>query len=759
VNPQPQVADRVPKSRRCFRWLVVAHVNPVKLYKQVMIRLLLKDKSCVTFGSVLVCVLLALTIRTDAQSARQGRVTTGVDDVVFAISFSPDGSTLAIARGASDPSQRYGRIELWDTKTGTLRHAIKGFDGPVRSISFSPDGQTLVSASSEYPAGKIQEKTRLWLTPTLGELKWWDAQTGELKHMLTFPREPSFSLRATYSPDGKNLALVESHYGNTFFLPSPTFDPLRQDNTAPLVRILRTMSPSEFDLKLIDAETGEAQLKLNTGRPGRAVFSPDGVLLAKENGKEIRVWNLQTGREERRLKGFKGEPNTIAFSPDGHSLAVAVTTYYNTSEGNMIKVIGNSEVQIFDVQTWKMALQLSNVGMVNSLAFDPGGKLLVIGGLIHEPDGAVPGMKLWDLQNQRTAIFHTGEEDFAKAVDLLAISRNGGLLAFRSGPDIVQVIDTQTWKVKYTFDANSNPDNQRPASRFLLSLNHVIALAFSGDGKTLSGEIEGNGIKLWDSRTGEVKKHIVSPEGAASMAAISAHGELIVEAGGDASLRLWNVTSESKRIFPRSGSESISAIAVSPDGQLVAIGSGQELTIASSQSGETLRTFPDHQTTINRLVFSNDNRILASADETGAIKLWDLANGQLKVTFSTGGKVTAVRFAPGDRTLATAGEDGTVSLWDLQTRAPVLQLKKHSGAVNAIAFSADGALMATGGDDRTVIIWDTASGKSRRTLKGHDLTVTSLAFSPDASLIACGSGNASVVLWDVQTGKPDRVLK
>src|SRR2546427_304036 len=111
-----------------------------------------------------------------------------------------------------------------------------------------------------------------------------------------------------------------------------------------------------------------------------------------------------------------------------------------------------------------------------------------------------------DVQNQKTAIFHTGGEDFARAVDLLTISRNGSLLALRSGPDIVQVLDTRTWRVKYTFDANSNPDNQRPASRFLLSLNHVIALAFSDDGKTLSGEIEGNGIKLWDSRTGEEKK-------------------------------------------------------------------------------------------------------------------------------------------------------------------------------------------------------------------------------------------------------------
>jgi WD40 repeat protein len=722
-----------------------------------MIRRFLKAKPFASFVSPLACALLALTILTYAQTGRQGRLTTGVDDVVSAISFSPDGSTLAIARGAGDASQRYGRIELWDTKTGTLRHVIKGFDGSVTSISFSPDGRTLVSVSIEYRAQEIQEKAGR-RSLRFVELKWWDTETGEFKHSFTLPREETFSAQANYSPDGKQLALVESYYN--FFQSTSSFDPFGDRNRSTIARPLRPMPPISFEaeLNLLDAQTGEARLKLKTGRPGRAVFSPDGMLLAKENGKDIRVWNLQTGREVHRLKDFKGEPNTIAFSPDGQGLAVVVTKYYHESEGNLISVIGSSEIEIFDVGTWEKVLTLPNLGMVNSLVFAPDGKLLLIGGMIHEQAGALPGIKLWDLQSKKTAIFHTGGEDFARTVDLLAISRNGGLLAFRSGPDVVQVFDTRTWTVKYTYDANSNPDNQRPTSRFLLSLNRVIAVAFSRDGKTLTGEIEGSGIKLWDSRTGEVKKRLVSPEGSASMAAVSSNGESIAEAGEDATLRLWNVSSESKRVFPRPGGESVSAIAVSPDGRLLAISGGEELTLANSQSGEVLRTLRDHGTTIDRLAFSNNSQFLASADENG-IEVRDLTSGQIRNAFTPGGKVTALRFAPGDRMLVSASEDGSLSLWDLQTGVLSSQLKKHSGAVNAIAFSPAGNLMATGGDDRTVIIWETASGKSRRTLKGQDLTVTSLAFSPDGTLLASGGGNASVVLWNVRTGELNRVLK
>src|SRR5258708_33496949 len=117
-----------------------------------------------------------------------------------------------------------------------------------------------------------------------------------------------------------------------------------------------------------------------------------------------------------------------------------------------------------------MGLQLQDVGMVNSLAFEPGGRFLLIGGLIHEQEDATPGLKLWDLQSRKSANFHTGGADFSQAVDSLAISRNGSLVAFKSGPDVVQVIDTQTWKVKYSFDKNSDRDNERPASRFLQTL-------------------------------------------------------------------------------------------------------------------------------------------------------------------------------------------------------------------------------------------------------------------------------------------------
>jgi WD40 repeat protein len=729
----------------------------VQSARQIMISLFLTGRSYVHLATALVSALLALTIYADAQRRRPGRLTTGFDDVVFAISFSPDGRTLAIARGADEPSQRFGRIELWDTETGTLRHVIRGFDGPVRSVSFSPDGQTIVSGSSEnHHSEKIQEKALAREGSVLGEVKWWDSKTGELKHRVTMPGEGNFSLLAAYSPDGTQLAVAESFRQRSPLQTStPDFFPT---TTNPNPFVFRGMFFSA-DLRLLDAQTGEPKLKLSTSWPRVALFSPDGGLLAVDNGNEIKLWNVQTGKEVHKLKGFKGRPSTIAFSPDGKLLAVVVTRYYDEPSGPFVKVIANSEVQFFDVSTWKVTLRLPNLGAVNSLAFTPGGRVLVIGGLIGQKDGAIPGVKVWDLQTGSSANLATGGEDFSAAVDLLILSRSGGLMAFRSGPATVKILDTRTGKLKRTFDENSVGDSkERATSRFVMSVKRVVAVAFSADGRTLAGELEQGEIKLWDHRTGEVKKHLAGDDESPSLVVFAADGKTLAEVT-DGTLRVWDLTAIGKRDLPTPAGGTLSAIALSPDGQTVAVGIGQDLKLFNVATGAVLTTLARHQGPISRIEFSPAGRRLASADEAGAIEIWDLASGRIEKTLRAGATVTALRFAPDGRTLASALRDYSILLWNFPSGGLQQKLHKHSAVINALAFSPDGQLLASGSDDRTVVIWETASGKSKRTLKGHDQTVTSLAFSTDGSLLACAGGNASVVLWEVRNGNVNRVLR
>jgi WD40 repeat protein len=670
--------------------------------------------------------------------------------VVFAFTFSPDGRAVAIARGARDPVYRFGRIEIWDTETGKLRNLIKGFDGPVRSISFSPDGKTLVSSSIEFRTPKIQQNARSREGVTFGELKWWDTQSGELKHRLVLPGEGSFGIRATQSPDGKQLALAETFRE----LSNLGFEPIFEAQGFP--RIWPRMF-FRSQMKMVDAQTGEPGFKLDVGQPGDTAFSPDGQLLAVTNGKEVKLLSTQTGKVVSKLKDLRGDASAIAFSPNSRSLAVASTKYEREYARDFIKIIGISEVKLFDVATGKVTLRLKEVGAVNTLAFSPDGRILVTGGVLPENKGQVAGMKLYDFQTHRVTDLTTGA-DYKEAVDSLVLSRDGSRLAFGAGPATVKLLDTRRAVVTDTWNADSVGDAvERPTNRFLLSVTRVVAVAFSPDGTTVSGESDHGEIKMWDHRTGEVKRQLSNDQDDPTLIAASMDGRSFAEVRlGE--LLFWNANSEAKRAVPLAAHETATALALSADGQMLALADRSEIALLSP-SGKVAKKLVVQEGVVSRLSFSSDGRLLAGADQFGNVRIWSLVSGRMEKTLNTQAETTAMVFAPGGQLLATAARDNTVSIWNLQTGLSQGKFQKHDATINALAFSSNSQWLASGSDDRTIVLWEVAAGKSKRTFKGHDQTVTSLAFSPDGRLLASGSGNASVVVWEVSTGKLSRVLR
>jgi WD40 repeat protein len=706
--------------------------------------------------------LLALTPPAHGQRRTRRGSTTGFDDVVFAISFSPDGQTLAIARGASDPVYRFGRVELWDTGTGNLRHLIKGFDGPAQSISFSPDGLTLISASTEFHSPKIRQSARTREGLSFGELKWWDTQTGELKKKLSLPGEGSVSIRATQSADGKRLTLVESFWDQTRYFANPLFD--AQTSTY-LDRIsFRGISLPRESLKvqtrLVDAQTGEPGFKLDLDHPGASAFSPDGRFLAVANGREVKLWNPQTGKEDRKLKNLKGTATAIAWSPNGRTLAVASTKYEREYTEHLIKIIGISEVKLFDVATGKLSHTLNDVGAVNTLAFSLDGRILLVGGVLPEHTGEAAGMKIFDLQTGKADTLSTGS-DYNEAVDLLAVSAGGDLMAFRSGDATVKLIDIHKTTVKQTWDADSVGDAvERPTSRFLLSVTRVLAVAFSTDGTTVSGESDQGEIKSWDQRTGELKRRLSFEQEEPSLIAASTDGKSFAEVS-EGKLLFWDSKSDAKRTIPfaeREPTTDLSALALSANGHMLALASRSGVSMLSP-TGEVLKKLGVKEGVVSRLAFSIDGQLLAGADQFGRVRIWNVGSGSVEKTLTSQTETTAMVFAPNGQTLAIADRDNTILIWDLQTGVAQGKFQKQDAVINALAFSPNSQWLASGGDDRTIVLWELATGKSKRTFKGHDQTVTSLAFSPDGRLLAGGSGNASIVLWEVGSGKLSRVLK
>jgi hypothetical protein len=189
---------------------------------------------------------------------------------VTSVAFSPDGKRLASGSGGTwDGTKRAyvgGEVKVWDAQTGQELHT---FHGRANCVAFSPDGRRLANATG-------------------GEVKVWDAQTGKVLLTLKGGGES-----VAYSPDGKRLASTDWDDG-----------------------------ADSATVKVWDAQTGLKLLTLQGLTGGlftTVAFSPEGKRLASTSSDNtVKMWDAQTGQQ---LLSLKGAGDNLAFSPDGHRLA------------------------------------------------------------------------------------------------------------------------------------------------------------------------------------------------------------------------------------------------------------------------------------------------------------------------------------------------------------------------------------------------------------------------------------------------------
>ena len=701
-------------------------------------------------------LIVCVSVTSFAQRTRPESVAENAKDIAFAIEFAPDGKTLAIARGAKEPVQQFGRIELWDTDTGSLRRIIQGFDGPVRSLTFTPDSKTIISGSLEYHPQKLQQTATSRDGEVNGEVKWWDVESGNLRQKSEVSSDGSISIAVECSPDGKQVAVVQS------FRPTLPFNhrsPLLGRNYPP--RDSNTSSYNLFitsDLRILDSANGQQKVKVSIKSPGTIAYSSDGKFIATIGENHVKILDANTGKGVGELKDFRGAPNALAFSPDSQSLAVVSMKVESEISGNLIREIGRSEVKIFDVKDWSLSAKLNDLGAVRCMTYEPSGRYLILGGMLNDNEKeAVPALKIWDLKSRAVARFLTGGESYEEAVKLVTVAQNGRLLALASGDESIKVIDTRGFKVRQTMDASSVGDKvKRPVGRFLLNVKTILAVGFNSDGTLVTAESDQGEIKQWDPRTGEVKFDIDGDEALTGVTA-SANSHLFSELA-DSRLSLWSFDTRLRRKLELPRDSPALRTAFSSDGLTMVVVIPGQVLLYDTTTDQLSKSFRLPGLEIDSVAISNSKQTVAVADRTGTVRLLTTFDGSVRQTLPGSEKVLELRFSPDDRILASAvGND--INLFDTQTGTLMRRLAKHDAQVNALAFSANGRLLASGSDDRTAIIWQIDSGKSKHILKGHDQTVRAVAFSPEGNLLATGSGNASVVLWEVSSGVLNRVLR
>jgi WD40 repeat protein len=235
----------------------------------------------------------------------------------------------------------------------------------------------------------------------------------------------------------------------------------------------------------------------------------------------------------------------------------------------------------------------------------------------------------------------------------------------------------------------------------------------------------------------------------------------------------------------------VRAVAVAPDGKLIAASRGNQVHLFAKAAGPAdakkgaakkddweysrslldpqLKT-PDgkaakaaHISLVESMAFSPDGKTLATGSFQ-ELTLWDAAKGtpRQRVT-GFADRVTTVAYSADGKLIATGGgaptEDGEIRIFDADGKL-VREIKNgHSDTVFGVAFSPDGKLLATGGADKFVKVFEVATGKLLKAFEGHTHHVMGVGWTPDGKKLAsCGADNV-VKTWDYEKGEKVRDMQ
>jgi WD40 repeat protein/tetratricopeptide (TPR) repeat protein len=400
----------------------------------------------------------------------------------------------------------------------------------------------------------------------------------------------------------------------------------------------------------------------------------------------------------------------VAFSADGKTLLTVTRIGDGSSD--------TAEVRRWDPDTGEpIGSPIPHQGFfIERVAFSPDGKIVLTG---KDKQTA----QLWDVDTGLPRGAPLPHRGFQRSDDNVIFSADGRLVLIAEG-DTVQLWETATGK-------SAGKSLQRGAWPAVVGL--------SPDGQILLTASKDR-PQLWRAATGEPLGPPLPHPGEILTAAFSPDGKRVLLAGRQ-QISVWGVPGGEATGWRYSSKAMATKWAISPDNIAVAYGTNKPEVWAA---GPYAQVYPmgwtlDHPDPVTVADVSPDGNLIATGSGQ-AVRVWwthHFSWGMLGWPMQHPGGITALAFSPDGQSLLTACTDGTVRLWDLPRPADrdSWPLVGH-GIALFTALSADGTtllrpLETVASFQTFAQVWDTTTRKPQGAMLPVGYGFPMVAASPD----------------------------
>ena len=282
---------------------------------------------------------------------------------------------------------------------------------------------------------------------------------------------------------------------------------------------------------------------------------------------------------------------------------------------------------------------------VNHVDFSPDGRLLAICSVMAP-------IILWNVETRRWI------KSFQDKGSSAVFSPDGKLMAYKSGKDIkfLSIADQKTTTIQ---EAGAG----------------VTSLAFSPDGESLASGMGNGMVKLWNISEKKEMDSLSGHTKTVRMLAFHPDGKLLASGSKDGAIKIWDV-----------------------------IGRKEVMTLGVDSESRAPRSIPRTEQYRNLLMsiwsvaFSPDGELIAATSGDNVIAIWRVGSWEQMGTMEHP-EVVSVAFSPNSKVLASCSDSWTMVLWDVETRQPLAVKSGGQGEyIGAVAFSPDGKTLASGSE-------------------------------------------------------------